>query len=231
VNLSNAAATAYQHNGIIPSVSSVNVADNFAVNQAATVGASAWNLLAFTGNATLNVAATAIGLPNYLYQTVTGNGIPLDHVAATLAANTPTLLDDLAVSGYGLLNRAAASVLAQSNLLKKVASSESPTVLGSRYPLKDGALGAAERVFLMPGTEIDRYGSAMGRFFSPLNTPIEMRSLPPWNDVSQYNRYTVVKPFEVEKGLIGSYYGKPGFGIQYGFPVSAEVLKKRKIIE
>jgi hypothetical protein len=231
VKLSNSVATAYNMPGLIPNIQSVNVADNFYVNQAAAVGASAWNLLALTGNATLNAAATAIGLPNYLWQTATGNGIPLEHLAATLAANTPTLFDDLAVSGYGLLNRVAASVLSKSSSLAKIASSGSPTVLGSRYPLKDGALGATERIFLMPGTEIDRYGSAMGRFFSPLNTPIEMRSLPPWNDVSQYNRYKVVKPFEVEKGLIGSYYGKPGFGIQYGSPVSAEVLKKRKIIE
>jgi hypothetical protein len=113
VKLSNASATAYQHNGIFPSVSSVNVADNLYVNQAVAAVVSVWNFLAFTGNTTLNGLAATVLLPDYLYRTATGNGIPLDHLAATLAANTQTPIDDLAVSGYGLLNRAAASVLAR----------------------------------------------------------------------------------------------------------------------
>jgi hypothetical protein len=103
VELSNAAETAYQHNGIIPSVSSVNAADNLAVNQTAAAGVSAWNLLALTGNTTLNGLAAAALLPDYLWRAATGNGIPLGHAAATLASNTLTLLDDLAVSGYGLV--------------------------------------------------------------------------------------------------------------------------------
>lgn len=106
------------------------------------------------------------------------------------------------------------------------------TALTAPYPPNNGAMiGTSERIFLMSGDKIDRYGSDYGKFFSPVGTPIEMRALPPTADLTQYNAYTVCKPFEVTKSVIAPYYGKIGLGIQYESPVSVQVLLKHGVIE
>ena len=58
-----------------------------------------------------------------------------------------------------------------------------------------------------------------------------MRALPPNADLSRYNAYTVIKPFEVTKSVIAPYYGKIGLGIQYESVVNVQTLLKHGIIE
>jgi RHS repeat-associated protein len=104
------------------------------------------------------------------------------------------------------------------------------TALTKFYPENNGFLGKTERIFLMPGDQISRYGSTGGKFFSPSNTPLQMRALPPNSNTSVFNTYKVLKPFEVEAGKIMPAFGQPGLGTQYLSPVSADTLLKRKII-
>jgi len=94
----------------------------------------------------------------------------------------------------------------------------------------NGFLGEAERVFLAPGEVISRYGSTTGKFFSPAETPLPMRALPPGANTNILNTYKVLKRFGVQAGQIATAFGKFGLGTQYLSPVSAEVLLKRGII-
>jgi len=98
------------------------------------------------------------------------------------------------------------------------------------YPANNGFIGATERKFLMPGEQITRYGSNSGQFFSPVNTPLPMRALPPSSNTDLFNTYELLKPFEVQSGNIAPAFGQPGMGGQYFAPVSADVLLKHGII-
>lgn len=82
----------------------------------------------------------------------------------------------------------------------------------------------------MPGMQIDRFGSGFGKYFSPRNTPMDMRALPPGNTAT-YNAYQVVKPFHVRSSTITPAFGKIGLGKQYLSPVNANTLLKRGIIK
>jgi hypothetical protein len=98
------------------------------------------------------------------------------------------------------------------------------------YPSNNGFLGETERVFLMPGQELSRFGSNSGRFFSPVGTPLSMRALSPIANTNIHSIFKVVKPFEVQTGLIAPAFGQIGLGIQYLSPVSVDILLKRGII-
>jgi hypothetical protein len=43
------------------------------------------------------------------------------------------------------------------------------TALAEYWPKNGGALGKWKSEFLMPGMEIDRFGSGFGKYFSPVN--------------------------------------------------------------
>jgi len=58
-----------------------------------------------------------------------------------------------------------------------------------------------------------------------------MRSLPSNANTQVYRQYEVVKPVEVEKGVIAPAYGQPGGGTQYKLPVKVDVLVKRGVLE
>lgn len=66
---------------------------------------------------------------------------------------------------------------------------------------------------LQPGTVIDRYGAETGRFFSPQGTPLEARSLP--TGAGPYSAYQVLKPFDVQGGIVAPAFGQTGLGVQY----------------
>ena len=59
---------------------------------------------------------------------------------------------------------------------------------------------------------------------------MEMRSLPYDVDLSNYHRYKVVKPFQVESSTIAPAFGKLGGGTQYRSAVNVEKLLKHGII-
>ncbi len=86
--------------------------------------------------------------------------------------------------------------------------------LASYWPSNGGALGKWESEYLMPGTQIDRFGSGFGKYFSPRNNPMEMRALPPGN-TGAYNAFKVVKPFAVQSSTIAPAFGQIGLGKQF----------------
>jgi len=103
------------------------------------------------------------------------------------------------------------------------------TAVAKYWPGNGGALGKWETKYLMPGAEIDRFGSGFGKYFSPRGTPNPMRALPGGN-TGAYNAYRVVKPFPVQSSTIAPAFGKPGLGTQFLSPVNANTLLKRGII-
>ena len=106
------------------------------------------------------------------------------------------------------------------------------TDIVSYYPRNNGAVvGTEKNIYLMAGDKIDRYGGIGGKYFSPINTPMDMRALPYDADLSQYRQFEVVKPFEVEASTITPAFDKIGLGTQYRSSVSAEVLLKKGIIK
>ncbi len=103
------------------------------------------------------------------------------------------------------------------------------TSVAEYYPRNGGALGKWESKFLMPGTLIDRYGSGFGKYFSPVDVPMDMRALP-YGNRGDYNVFKVIKPFEVQSSTIAPAFNKLGLGTQYLSPVNMNTLLKRGII-
>ncbi|MBC3841631.1 TNT domain-containing protein [Streptacidiphilus sp. 4-A2] len=91
---------------------------------------------------------------------------------------------------------------------------------------------------LVPGSDIDRYGSQYGTYLAPEGLPYSARSLPPSSLNSDpaatcnYHDYKVDKPFRVDAGPIAPWFGQPGHGWQYqldaallpGAPAALNVL-------
>lgn len=92
-------------------------------------------------------------------------------------------------------------------------------------------MGTKRNIYLMAGDTIDRYGKLGGKYFSPAGTPLEMRALPYDADLTQYRKFEVIKPFEVEASTIAPAFGKIGLGTQYRSVVSANILLKKGIIK
>jgi hypothetical protein len=92
---------------------------------------------------------------------------------------------------------------------------------GARVPMRlwddapfDGFLFNYRRAeILSPGTRIDRFGPETGRFFSPERTPLPNRALP--NASGSPTVYEVLKPLDVQAGVVAPAFGQPGLGIQY----------------
>lgn len=109
-------------------------------------------------------------------------------------------------------------------------AAKTSTSLVTKYPAVAEIEGTAERIFLMPGQVIDRYGAMGGKWFSTPGTSYGARSIPP--GLSPYTQFKVLKPFEVQKSLAlpSMFSGQAGFGIQFQSPVGADILIKRGII-
>ena len=117
------------------------------------------------------------------------------------------------------------------DVLSKV-SDTTTTALVPYYPPNNGAIpGTEHRIYLMPGTIIDRYGKINGYYFAPADTPLPARALPYNADLSLYHRFEVLKPFEVEASTIAPAFCQPGFGIQYLSPVNTDKLIKHGILK
>lgn len=74
---------------------------------------------------------------------------------------------------------------------------------------------------LLPGQQIDRYGSEFGAFLAPRGLPYTTRSIPPSNLVGtpaagcNYRVYEVLRPFAVTAGPIAPWFFQSGGGLQY----------------
>ncbi len=84
---------------------------------------------------------------------------------------------------------------------------------------------------MQPGTIVNRYGKTTGNYLAPVNTPIEMRALPPWTDFNNYHQYEVLQEFDVSSSVIAPYYEQPGGGIQYKSKVEINELLKEGILK
>nr|WP_134006437.1 TNT domain-containing protein [Streptomyces sp. 846.5] len=79
---------------------------------------------------------------------------------------------------------------------------------------------------LLPGQDIDRYGSEYGSFLAPAGLPYATRSIPPQSLDGQpaagcnYHDYKVLKPFAVDAGPIAPWFNQPGLGWQYQLDTS-----------
>jgi hypothetical protein len=97
------------------------------------------------------------------------------------------------------------------------------------------------KITLKPGTVLDRFGYATGRFLAPVGVSFSSRALPPqaldtpdhagtWKDYegktgagiqnliippSNYHVYCVQNAFSVDAGPIAPWFGQPGRGTQY----------------
>jgi len=81
------------------------------------------------------------------------------------------------------------------------------------------------------GTTIDRYGGEEhGRFFAPLGTPYEARSLPYDRRTEPYFIYEVQKPLPVKACKTAAWFDEPGGGIQYETQEPAAQLKAEGMI-
>jgi RHS repeat-associated protein len=93
-----------------------------------------------------------------------------------------------------------------------------------RWPLNNGFLDAPQKHQLKPGEIVDRYGGKGGTFVSPDNTPFPQRSLPPNSESRPYRRCEILKPIDVEMGIVAPWFDQPGGGIQYKLPKSITEL-------
>jgi hypothetical protein len=111
-------------------------------------------------------------------------------------------------------------------------ASATPTGIVKFYPGNNGFAGTTKRIFLMPGQVIDRYGgSNYSRFFSPAGTAEAARALPPGTAGQPLRTFVVVKPLEVEAGVVAPWFYQLGGGVQYVTPVKLETLLNRGIIK
>jgi len=84
------------------------------------------------------------------------------------------------------------------------------------YPPANGFLGATRQVTLAPGARIDRFGgSAYSQFFSPIGTPMQTRSLPPFTATQPLRAFEVLQPIQVEAGQVAPWFGQMGLGTQF----------------
>lgn len=86
-----------------------------------------------------------------------------------------------------------------------------------RYPVNDGFSSNWPDINkLNKGDFIDRFGSnGTGQYFSPAGSSYGSRALPPFMKDQPYNRYQVIRPFEVTSGEIAPWFGEPGKGVQH----------------
>ncbi|HWE89887.1 MAG TPA: glycohydrolase toxin TNT-related protein, partial [Pseudonocardiaceae bacterium] len=102
---------------------------------------------------------------------------------------------------------------------------------GYKWPRNNGFEGPSVTVNIPDGYQFDRYGGIPdkdpGRFASPAGTPFEMRGLPSSSLSRLFTTYEVVRPFDVQTGMVRPWGGQPGGGFQLNFSSSiAELLKE-----
>ena len=106
-------------------------------------------------------------------------------------------------------------------------SGADPGAEGWIYPPERGFMVGLDgrpdeiRLRLLPGADIDRFGSVHGAFLSPEGMPYALRSLPPQNldgilpRTCNYHDYRVIRKFLVQAGPAAPWFGQPGYGLQY----------------
>jgi RHS repeat-associated protein len=130
----------------------------------------------------------------------------------------PALEDIVAATEATALRLAGgAAAVAVMSVPSALNSSESTsTALAPYWPPNSGFLGDSNPLTLQAGQTIDRYGgSEFSRFFSPVGTPAEMRSLPPETMAQPLRTFQVLQPFDVQSGTVAPAFNQLGLGTQY----------------
>lgn len=135
----------------------------------------------------------------------------------------PAQLPVFGLVGFELIGYRRSGDLTDSQLLAQYYDSSTSSWI---YPPDNGYLIVGGQpveyvTTLLPGQDIDRYGSEYGSFLAPTGLPYASRSIPPQSLDStpagscNYHDYQVLKPFSVDAGPIAPWFGQPGYGLQY----------------
>jgi hypothetical protein len=130
--------------------------------------------------------------------------------------------------GFELIGYHRTGALSTTDFLAKYYN---PTANGGAggwiYPPKNGYVLTPDGTpiewhqMLLPGQDIDRYGSEYGSFLAPEFLPYAGRAIPPQSldsnppTTCNYHDYRVLKPFSVDAGPIAAWFAQPGGGLQY----------------
>ena len=96
------------------------------------------------------------------------------------------------------------------------------------YPLNDGAIGEEDRVILLAGTVISRYGQNSGRYASPRETTLEARALPrKARSENDLHVFVLKKDIECYRSIVAPWFCQKGKGIQYRFLSSVSEMMDR----
>ena len=86
----------------------------------------------------------------------------------------------------------------------------------SQYPLNHGAeIGTRKIVTLQIGKILFRYGSIFGYFFTDQCIEESKVALPYIEHIREVHCFKVIKPFEIEFGIVKPWFGQPGGANQY----------------
>ena len=135
----------------------------------------------------------------------------------------PSQLPVLGLVGFELIGYRRSGDLTDAQLLAQYYDSSASSWI---YPPDNGYVIVNGQPIeyvttLVPGQDIDRYGSEYGSFLAPTGLPYAARSIPPQSldstpaSTCNYHDYEVLKPFAVDAGPIAPWFGQPGYGLQY----------------
>ncbi|APC47316.1 T7SS effector LXG polymorphic toxin [Virgibacillus halodenitrificans] len=84
-------------------------------------------------------------------------------------------------------------------------------------PNTDGFIrGEYDKEMITKGKVIDRFGdNGTGKYFSPDGSSFESRALPPFMKDKPYERYEVIREFNVKSGRVAPWFDQEGKGIQF----------------
>ncbi|WP_035798898.1 TNT domain-containing protein [Kitasatospora mediocidica] len=160
-------------------------------------------------------------------------GTPSDQCSATFREGDPRLGPDQLPStgavGRQLIGYRRTGGQSEQDFLATFYDS---TAKSWRYPPSNGYLigfnGQPVELdqTLVPGQDIDRYGSEYGSFLAPEGLPYTSRAIPPQSldgtpaAGCNYHDYRVLKPFTVHAGPIAPWFDQIGLGWQYQLDAS-----------
>ena len=160
----------------------------------------------------LGFAAPVSAVEQNVFNYDSGRGIAREHITEISVAGTDALTPVRSaappVATHRVVLRPAVVLVAP-----RTTPSTAIEPMWAQAPNR-GFLGGWSRPdTLKPGAVIDRYGGETGRFFSPQGTPLEARALPTGS--GPLNTYEVLKPLDVQGGIVAPAFGQPGLGVQY----------------
>jgi hypothetical protein len=89
------------------------------------------------------------------------------------------------------------------------------TYANKEWPPNFGALDENSPFTLLPGAQIDRFGSDFGSYLSPTGTSYTERALRPGTQNAPYSVFEVTFRLDVEAATIRPWFGEMGIGTQF----------------